>query len=81
MEEGFDVVVRATKVLAGIDAMDEYFSGLAASNPNIHARTMHHGCPHWQLTRSDRVAVGIQYFYSLHAAHTDVASRERDRSV
>jgi hypothetical protein len=44
--------------------MVDYFRAIARASPNIEVRQIRNGCPHFQLTRSDQVAIVIQYLYS-----------------
>jgi len=47
-----------------LGTMEQYFSKIAANNPNIEVRQMRRGCSHFGLTRSDNYALAAQYLYS-----------------
>ena len=57
-EEAFEGTVHK------IAEMVNYFRAIARSNSNVEVRQIRSGCPHFQLTRSDQVALVIQYLYS-----------------
>ncbi len=56
--------VRYQIVTRDIEEMYQYFSEIARTEPNIEVRQMAHGCPHFQLTRSDQHAVFVMYLLS-----------------
>jgi hypothetical protein len=47
-----------------IDQMISFFTKLAEQSPNIQVRLMRQGCPHFQLTRTDHVALIAYYLFS-----------------
>jgi hypothetical protein len=57
-EEAFESVVHS------VAEMVDYFHTIARASPNVEIRQIRNGCPHFQLTRSDQVAIAIQYLYS-----------------
>jgi hypothetical protein len=61
---------RYSAIIREIEEMFLYYSEIAAQEPNIEARTLRNGCPHFQLTRSDQYAVYVMYLYSERSHHT-----------
>ena len=57
-EEAFEATVHK------IAEMVDFFRTIARASSNVEVRQIHYGCPHFQLTRSDQVALVIQYLYS-----------------
>jgi hypothetical protein len=57
-EEAFENTVHR------ISEMVDYFRAVARASPNIEVRQIRRGCPHFQLTRSDQVAIVVQYLHS-----------------
>jgi hypothetical protein len=47
-----------------IEQMLNFFTKMAEQSPNIQVRLMRHGCPHFQLTRTDQVALMAHYLFS-----------------
>jgi hypothetical protein len=47
-----------------LDQMFRFFSKMAEQSSNIKIRLMKRGCPHFQLTRTDTVALMVQYLFS-----------------
>ncbi len=43
--------------------MLKFFAGLAEQTPGMEVRQMRNGCPHCRLTRTDRLAILLPYFY------------------
>ena len=57
-ESTYDHAVHDIKV------MHAYFRDIARGQPNVEVRQIRRGCPHFQLTRTDRIAIVSQYFYA-----------------
>jgi len=56
------------EVSAGLSSSESFFRKLADSHENFEMRTIRTGCPHFNLTITDQVAVAIQYLYAARTA-------------
>jgi hypothetical protein len=64
-------------VVNGIAEMVDYFRAVARACPNVEVRQIRSGCPHLQLTRSDQVAIAIQYLYSESSHYSPLSQYPR----